>query len=373
MKVSGEAVYIYIYDVGGDINVAGVEKVINKTPALAELRFERTMPEYLALPSPPLFVEVGRRSIEIGGAKAEMRVQARVHAIGAVSIIFRVPFECDFADMRRYASSSPAIRHREKELKLMDMGAAIFRDIFGSIRGCVAQSYKREEVPETYFALCFVEPKQNGAEFMRKNRAFLASLLNEDAGEMSEEEASDTTKHYLTYYANDLVIVDWSGSVVLEPSGKYEDYITTMELANLQLLELRTYDNELDRRIDKAYADLKALERVSPLSMLLGRRIERIALDMARMQAEMLETIDSVRNITKFFGDWTLAKLYAMLANRLYLGEWESSVSRKMATLRSFYEMASDRVAVYRSTLLEALIVLLIVFEIILSVFLYFR
>ena len=129
-----------------------------------------------------------------------------------------------------------------------------------------------------------------------------------------------------------------------------------MELANVQLTELEAYDRELDSALDRAYRDVaeSRLGRSRTISQL-----REIRIDMARMGDELF-------NITKFFGEWHLAKLYQQISESFHLIDWKRTIEKKLNTLSDLYELLKHDRENKVMIVLEALIVLLFIADLVL-------
>jgi hypothetical protein len=103
-----------------------------------------------------------------------------------------------------------------------------------------------------------------------------------------------------------------------------------MELANLQLAELEAYDRLLDDALERSYRDLGE-RRLRPRRNIM-RELRDIRIDMARFN-------DELSNITKFFGDWHLARIYEKISSRFHLSEWHRTIDGKLKTLDELYQL----------------------------------
>ena len=54
------------------------------------------------------------------------------------------------------------------------------------------------------------------------------------------------------------------------------------------------------------------------------RELREIRIDLARFS-------DELSNITKFFGDWHLARIYEAIASRFHLGDWHRNHRQETA------------------------------------------
>jgi hypothetical protein len=126
-----------------------------------------------------------------------------------------------------------------------------------------------------------------------------------------------------------------------------------LELANLQLEEYRMMDQRLDRYLDRAYDDL----RKRPFGLLGVRTGFLDTLRLLRVDVAKLN--DEVTHISKFFGDWYLARVYLGARERFHLGQWQQSVAGRLGQLDELYSVANADVNNRRMVWLETLIVIL--------------
>ena len=76
----------------------------------------------------------------------------------------------------------------------------------------------------------------------------MAALLTQesDIGQLSRQEAKESTDRYLSYYQNDLAVLDWDAALAVQEPQQLDEILYVLELANLQLAELEAYDRLLD-------------------------------------------------------------------------------------------------------------------------------
>jgi hypothetical protein len=195
-------------------------------------------------------------------------------------------------------------------------------------------------------------------DWLKANRRRVASLLmqEEDDEVLSEQEVYESTGLYLSYYGDDLVVVDWDSAVVVGQQDALDDVLHIMELANVQLVELAAYDRVLDEALQVAYSDMNRQTVRSTRKMLQNLREYRI--DLARIS-------DELSNITKFFGDWHLAKTHRNLADRFHLGDWQRIIGEKTRTLDGLYQILLQNRFNAVMFVLEVTIVLLFIIDLV--------
>jgi hypothetical protein len=120
---------------------------------------------------------------------------------------------------------------------------------------------------------------------------------------------------------------------------------------------MRYLDRKLDHSLDQAYESLskRSWGRV-PLLRSYGADLRRVG----ELQAESAILFEGVNNTLKLLGDQYLARVYRLASRRFHLEEWDTSILRKLNTLKSIYQLISDQVTDRRMELLEWIIVILI-------------
>lgn len=118
-------------------------------------------------------------------------------------------------------------------------------------------------------------------------------------------------------------------------------------------------DRRLDAYLDRAYEDLerRSLPMFGAASKTL-RHLRRFRVDVAKLA-------DEVTHITKFFGDWYLARVYLGARDRFYLDQWRSSVEQRLAQLDKLYSVVHAEVNEQRMLWLEIIIVIFFAFDLV--------
>jgi hypothetical protein len=156
--------------------------------------------------------------------------------------------------------------------------------------------------------------------------------------------------------------MDWDAALIIDEPRYFDETLYIMELANLQLAELEAYDTILDDAVERAYRDLAARRFSRWSGAGTQRELREIRMDLARLS-------DELSNITKFFGDWHLARIYQGLSSRFHLGDWHKTVDEKLKTLDDVYQILQQDRNNRWMLVLEVTIVLLFLVDILFIVF----
>jgi hypothetical protein len=300
------------------------------------------------------------------GPRGPVRIERGIKLlpVGAISITIRVPFEVEhIEDLVEYhdLQFSNGSLHQE------------VRQLAEEVRRELEPYYIRPVLhlaeEEAYTVFCIDSPlltvdgtSLNAENWLRANRRSVASLLTQepDIDHLSKQEAEESTGRFLSYYEHDLVVVDWDAALILDQRQNFDETLYVMELANLQLAELEAYDRILDGSLERAYRDLATRAMRGRSSIM--RELREIRIDLARFS-------DELSNITKFFGDWHLARIYENISARFHLAEWHRTIDDKLQTLDNLYQLLNHDQTNRWMLVLEVTIVLLFVIDLVILFF----
>jgi hypothetical protein len=355
----GEVVYIYAYDIAYDIKNEPVEKILTQPTRDYLVGPSKRIPRQMFFYRPRIADFAPEKRVLRSGESLEIRKSVKIFGVGAMTVQVRVPFEVErLEDLVGYHDLKFAQRGLEEEVA--EFAESVRKDLAPY---CVRPVSSLMQA-EAYTVFCVaglpgVEGQGVRAEdWLTANRRRVAALLmqEENAESLSEQEVCESTGLYLSYYGDDLVVVDWDSAVVVGQQDALDDVLHIMELANVQLVELAAYDRVLDEALQVAYSDMNRQTVRSTRKMLENLRELRI--DLARLS-------DELSNITKFFGDWHLAKTHRNLADRFHLGDWQRIIGEKTRTLDGLYQILLQNRLNSVMLLLEVTIVLLFIIDLV--------
>ncbi|HWD20803.1 MAG TPA: hypothetical protein VHB20_16160 [Verrucomicrobiae bacterium] len=354
----GRAVFIYAYDVGYEMMRLPVPQLLGQTVAQFSVDTSKRSPRHLFFYRPQMVRLPPQERI---GPNGPVRVEfsMKLLPVGALSITVSVPFEVDAID--------ELVGYHDFEFSngsLSDEVRQLAEDARRELAPYLIKPVAQLAPEEAYTVFCLDAPLRapNGAtigaeQWLEQHRREVAALLTQetDTARLSQQEVNESTGRYLSYYENDLAALDWDAALIVEEPQHFDEALYILELANLQLAELEAYDRLLDTALERSYRDLTQRPRRRGEVM---RELREIRIDLARFS-------DELSNITKFFGDWHLARLYENIAARFHLGDWHRTIDEKLKTLDDLYQLLNqDRTNRWMLTL-EVTIVLLFIIDLI--------
>ena len=363
-KYRGEVVYIYAYDVAYEMSRQPVRELLGQSVAQFVVDSSKRSPRHLFFYRPQM---IRLPPLERIGPNGPVRVERgiKILPVGAISITVRVPFEVtnvealvDYHDLQfSNGSLNEEVRRLAEEVR-HELEPYYIRPV----------PQLAEE--EAYTVFCIYSPlaTEDGStvkteSWLRGNRRAVASLLTQepDIDHLSKQEADESTGRFLSYYETDLVVLDWDAALVIDERQNFDETLYVLELANLQLAELEAYDRILDVSLERAYRDLSGRSFRSRRGAIL-KELREIRIDLARFS-------DELSNITKFFGDWHLARIYENIAARFHLTDWHRTIDDKLQTLDNLYQLLNHDLTNRWMLMLEVTIVLLFIIDLITLVF----
>lgn len=191
-------------------------------------------------------------------------------------------------------------------------------------------------------------------ELVRDHAAVIARILRAEPGPLSPEEVGDALSARLSAGPSDLVVVDWNAALVYDPDPA--DTCAVLEFANVQLLEMRFLDAQLDSALDRAYETLGRARHGMAVLRSYAPALGRVA----ELQADAAVLFERVTNALKLVGDQYLSRLYRLVSARFHLSDWDASIGRKLQTIDGIYQKLADRATARRLEALEWIVILLI-------------
>ncbi len=381
--IDGDCWVFFAFDVGNAIDLDAAQVQLAALEPNSARREEiprspaRHAPDWFKYQPSPLRIDEAApelKEIVLGGFRPALTVECTLFDFGAVSVAYRIPLEggtegvslaslvglaqvlFDCAPLRDDATKRATALATRLEDTIDRMSVA-----------SIAEDYT------VYHARRWSSGSGAGvsaAEAVSAAGEALARVLLAEAGSdrLSPQAVESVLSAQISYSLADVAVIDWNAALVL---GKdEEDTLAVLEFANIELLEMRFLDDQLDAVLDRSHTkllrrDAKGNLKTSPLGFIFDpHRAERRRLAALQMESAVL--FEGVNNALKLVGDQHLARLYAAAMKRFHLADWDRSILRKLHTVEGMYQKLADDQATRRMEVLEWIIILLFVIDIVL-------
>ncbi|MCI0652613.1 MAG: hypothetical protein L0Z55_12110 [Planctomycetes bacterium] len=357
--MQGEVIYLYAFDVANEIATEALRGELSGPAFPFEIRTDHTYPKDVPIYRPLAFEP--HCTARLFGRP--IRIVIRIFDVGVINVAMRVPFEVStLRELYPYHGA-----RADDGPPLDEMARTLCADLCETIKRHMVRS-SPSAMPEAYtvFYLSDLDAEIDANAWFRRERRAVAGLLTEtDPALLSPDQVDEALRINRSFQIRDLVVIDWDASVVVDLDGYADDVLYVLELANLQLEEFRVMDRRLDVHVDRAYRDLAVPHKVfgPPAQMLHWLRSFRV---------DLTKLADEVSHITKFLGDWHLARVYLGAQERFHLQQWSDSVEKRLLHLDQAYQVLQAETYERRMLWLEIAVVICFLVDL-LAIFLWKR
>jgi len=310
---------------------------------------------------PPLALDLGPVAGLLGDGAPKASASARLYDFGIAALALRVP-----ADNLSWAAFTTLVNQVDRAIGPV-APADIWTAQLAHLRELLAPALHRPTlaaVQEDYLiALVNTFDAAPSADELME-RLDLVPLLAGEERPLSDAARRDLLRQRFSYYRDDLIVLTWDRAFIYEPRRE-TDVADVIEMANAQLLEMRTYDEMLDDELPRMRR--LATKARGGLNLLASRRYARLARDLRSLVAEVTESTERVDNALQVTEDVYLARVYAAAMEIFRVASVNAAIERKLAIIRETYTALHDEAAAARAELLEIAVVLLIIAEVVVS------
>ncbi len=352
----GTCFALFAYNVGTAINLTDAERRIAAGAERGRLRHKTRAPQYFEYRPAPLRLVQEGTVLDVSRYQASPTVEAMVYDFGAVTITYRFPIDGPFA---RLLDLSESLYENER---LLAESRTRVEQLIQVLGPAIERPTIAQEV-EDYIIFSIESHAPENPPLWTSNETDLAQILRAERTPFSKQEVADALSCRISFGQEDAAVIDWHSAVLF--GKEMDDVRAVLEFANVELLEMRMLDEQLDRALDEGY---EALSRKPHLLSLPGSH-EKDTMHIAQLQVDSALLFERVTNTLKLLGDQYLARVYRLVSQRFHLEAWDASILRKLQTLESIYGKMSDRAGTRRMEVLEWIIIILITLSIAVSLF----
>ncbi|MEX5219692.1 MAG: hypothetical protein AB7G68_04485 [Nitrospiraceae bacterium] len=346
---------LLVYDIGAAVDLEEADRRITAVKERPRIRHKLRAPQHLEYRPAPLRVIQETSALSLGQYMSSS-CDLMLYDFGAFTVTYKIPVTGSFSGLLELSE----VLYDNQSLQ--SDSQQWVEQFIEDIREAIDKPHVAADVED--YVIFHIE-ETNAAQHHVVWSAFeqeLAQILRCERAPLSEQETRDAVSQRLSFRTDDIAFIDWNAAFLFGPD--MEDVRAVLEFANVELLEMRLLDQQLDLALDQAYEALakKSTRRLS-LPQSYDARSDRIA----QMQVDSAILFERVANTLKLVGDQYLARVYRLISRRFHLEDWDASILRKLQTLDSIYGKTTDRAATLRMEVLEWIIVVLIAVSIAVS------
>ncbi|MDD1676108.1 MAG: hypothetical protein LUQ40_00045, partial [Methanomicrobiales archaeon] len=316
-----------IFDIGREIDLDWLEREMAKSYTIARTSFLRVQQKSITIEDPPLTIRMPPLTVGREGKSFAFDVVVRVYDIGAISLC--LVHENAGGDFRTLEDIAFCFSGQIGLSGYFEQNLTTLLDII------------RPHIRSFAIDPGFFEDYTVYMTDRRDSTIDPVPLLAGERADISPQMREEILRNSLSYTAEDIAIISWDSALLCNPDLS-TDLTDLIEYANVQVLELRYYDRELTRQMERMYDDIEEAEQ--QLRFLRTRQYHAIMARQMETSAEISEIIEKVNNLIKVTEDAYYARVYATALKVFRSGQWSESVSRKIKVIQENYSMLSGEV-----------------------------
>jgi hypothetical protein len=352
-----------LFDLAYEIDLKRAEELWRRRAqgASTRSRLMGTPVKAVSFGVPPLAFELSPVTVTVGGTAMVLPAAVRLYDFGIAALSLRLPVrDLPWNQFTRLVNQTDQAVGPEVETTIWDDLLAQLRDTLHEALDRPTAAPLREDY---LIALvdAFDEPMTAEALW---DRADLVPLLSGSERPLSDSARRDLLGQSFSYYPDDLAVITWDRAFIYEPRLE-TDVADVLEMANAQLLEIRTYDEMLDDELPRMRELVESARRRT--NLFASRRYARLARRLYTIVAEVSELTERLDNALQVTEDVYLARVYEAAMGLFRVPNVSAAVDRKLAIIRETYTALHSEAAGARAEVLEIAILVLIAVEIILS------
>ncbi|MCL5412355.1 MAG: hypothetical protein M1474_01805 [Candidatus Marsarchaeota archaeon] len=358
--LNSEIVYLFVYDAGARFSEEQLKGLLKNPEDFSKYEYNKPRPEEIPAINVPSIFNLKDETLDMAGLQYRFRVQASVYTTGQFVIRVRHATADDPVVALGTLTFDPAV-------------ATFVKNIAGKAKARVESSLVKiggQPAAEETEAYRFYYIESDRAVALKKYKKFIAGLLIDEhkTEGLDEGYLNVILSRNISYYEGDIHFVGWESAVLVDRLSGYEHELLIVEIANVQMLELRILHKRISRMLASANSAIAATGKHNYLTRRYGSSMRRLNRELGDFYDKTKEMVSAVTETPQGLGEWYLAKLYALLASEFKLSELESSLAGELDMIDKSREFVSDVIRGNTEEWLEIIIILLIVLEVVVEV-----
>jgi hypothetical protein len=358
----GKILVYYIFDLADSVDLESLRHKWVGRSSTIKLVSRRSSPSYLQFDTEPLLLPMGQQKLQMTADRwIDSEVRAKVFEFGVVSIAWELPFPTEWDNVA--IDSALYIDNHF----IADQSENLLEDLMPALQSSLIKPYSQHmrEDYTIFYVYGFNDPELNNSDAILKELGSdIARMVRGETKTLAKSERQTILSQTITYFEDDLVVVAWNSSFIYDPEASSE-HVDILEFANVELLELRSYDKLLDDQLEAIYDEVDRLPKAG--FGIFHNPHQHTIQKLITLLLDVTELTDRIENTLKIIGDLYCARIYRLISTLLQLRDWQARVDGKLESARQIYDTLNSEVQTRRSTLMEVIIIVMIGIEVVLA------
>ncbi len=356
LKIKSGSLHIHTaFDLGFEIRPSKLIEIVSRQWKDMAVKF-RPVSQSINRSLEPIRIGLQPIEFEIFNRPKAFQVFATFFEVGALSLEFIAPLDGSFDELPRYAEEL------ENSPSLIAGATKAAEEIFRVIRPAIVNpEFYRNPSSHFVFAIHEMNRSLSFSETQEILGREIAKTLKASNEPIGANETKRTLQQVVTYSDNDIVFISSLSGIIFDEDP--DETIDILELANVQILELRFIDARLDRALLSLYEE-ETSKRTGFWKSLMSifskgsSEISAKRLNMIHLDSVLIA--ERVEQSFKLASDNYLAQIHELAVSAMLLRAFTKGIERKLGNLRDIVNDIQGRQSGSRMELLEWIIIILI-------------
>ena len=401
----------FVFEVGREINLEQAQQDLKDTRKMIapDMKAGRNMPFFGFDPPPLLVQQMLQTRLMLGEFPPAPKIELRLWPFGAVSVEYQIPLPAETTLDKLVELRSLVADDEQLELDARTRTDALVKAIGTAIRSPhipqIHEDYVIAEIdsvkvvsgsPELTGARPEaptepVPPPLTAEDFLSRFSSPLVRFLRQEAAEdvPSADVVGDVMDGKFSWTTTDFILIDWNSAIVYGPEN--DVIFKLLELVQVQLLELKYLEHQLENRYDGVYEHaskeleefsaqkirswralryrarklLRGLWSMATLGLLSHEPVEELRSEMSIHKLDATHAYKSIGDAVNLLGHATLHTIYTLACKRAHFDEVRHNIETSMVNTGDLIDHFNAETGTKQSHRLEIIVIILILIEII--------
>jgi hypothetical protein len=356
VPLQGSILALIQFDVCEEIKLDKLRQLLGARTA--EASFKHQAPEYVRFQRAPVEESLEPLVLETG---ERLEGQIKYYDYGVVSLVFELPFSCDWEHLIQLSSRWTSDTNFES------LASRIVTKQLERAAPALIKPYEltpgSEWLQEDYFIFHVreISGSPSADDLLSTHGDRIAQVVRGETARLSDGEKQEILQSRISYYPHDLAVIGWNAAFIYDNEAGAETAIQLLQYANSQLLEFRHYDDLLTKELEGVYDFLDS----GGHGLWSRWRTANAASKLHTVLLDVSELTERADNAIKFLSDMFSARLYKLAAQKVGVPDYKDLVQEKLHTAEDLYRFMVDQFNQSRAFVLELMVVVILIIELV--------
>lgn len=343
---SGSIYIFHAFDIGDDVSLEKIKESGEVTPRPLKLS------KYFKRYHIPLAIDLPN------SAGSAHWLSAKIYSFGALSLIYRIPFEGTLDNLRKQIEDIDTKCHEQSVVDASSIYKKVKRFTSKPKFFHTRSSYPVIQVSPIQDITATMLEKEYGAT--------IASTIRFEQQTLSEYHIEEMLEDAIGYFKGDLIVIDSEAAFLYD--NEYEETLDFFEFANIQHLELQYFNATLNKQLNQIYEERTIKLPLTSYLPFIGTQLTSPVGELGRLRVDISVIVERLEDSIRIVGEAYYSEIYDLLAKKRELYDLKDSINKKLSIIEDIRTVYQHQIDSTREDILSVLIIILIMIEVIIGI-----